>query len=631
MQSIILLCILVAFQTSFILADEDIDTLTAHEIHNNLNASAQPCSDFWNFACGGFRNASEYVDNFEWVEDQYANAMRDFLESRVAVHDEQTPRLLAQMRTYYKACTTDQLNWTSNHPTDSLMQGLSLGNKFRGLGVNGILFDEHVDVATNDSLQRVVQIQMPAWSTRYSVHRALQAIRAHEWEYKEEMIHLVEELQKLQDKYRVQEPMVETWRFRELTTQIPNIGWDTFMRLILGENYSKDELRELLFEVSDVAYLREMGQLLRDSDSRALQQYIRVRQMVYVRQSAPLKQNPKYCIHHMRALLPLGMDYIYNRFLYKNREQDTQKLQEIFIILKKTFAKYLDANRLQLTTGQLEYLRAKLREMQLKVGNLPEESSPEFYNNHYQSAHFTETNFLDNLIEALALRNRLQHEGLLESGARLDLKRYYVNDNVVKARTSPFYENERNTITVPLVFLQWPLFDHRQHSVFQHSLIGAVVAHEMNHGFEQEGVLFDAAGNESPVGLEIRESKHFQDAIKCAQRKPFVSLKERLADLNGLQLAYDAFFGLHHDSRQFEYRPYSFEREFPAPQLFLLSYAQFFCGRLPPVIGHDRDDERVNVSVGNLRQFAYDFKCEPSTEQSSPICEMWRPRDDKQF
>jgi len=171
-------------------------------------------------------------------------------------------------------------------------------------------------------------------------------------------------------------------------------------------------------------------------------------------------------------------------------------------------------------------------------------------------------------------------------------------------------------------FLQWPLFDHRQHIIFKQSLLGAVLAHEMNHAFEQDGILFDAAGNESPVGFEIRESPAFRNAIKCAEEKAYVSLKERLADLNGLQLAYDSFFGLDHDSRKFEYRPYVFEPEFTAPQLFHLSYAQFFCGSLPPVIAHDRDDERVNVSVGNLRQFAYDFKCEASQLSH---CEMWRP------
>ncbi|SPP74054.1 blast:Endothelin-converting enzyme 1 [Drosophila guanche] len=219
----------------------------------------------------------------------------------------------------------------------------------------------------------------------------------------------------------------------------------------------------------------------------------------------------------------------------------------------------------------------------------------------------------------------VKHDVLRLPHSRLDLRRYYVNDDVVKARTSPFYENERNTITVPLIFLHFPLFDHRQHSIFQYSLMGGVLAHELSHAFEHEGILFDADGNESPVGLQIRDTKAFQNAIKCAAQTPAVSLKERLADLNGLQLAYDTFFGLDHNSQLYTYRPYAFESEFQAPQLFHLSYAQFFCGILPPVLGHDRDDVRVNVNVANLRQFSLDFKCPPPAVQSPPVCELWRP------
>ncbi|XP_033254429.1 neprilysin-1-like [Drosophila miranda] len=233
----------------------------------------------------------------------------------------------------------------------------------------------------------------------------------------------------------------------------------------------------------------------------------------------------------MRALLPLGMNYLYKRYVYRHRDLlDTKQLLLIFDSLKIMFSSYLNANRLQLSAEQLSYVMKKLGAMKRR---------------------------------ALSLRTRLQHDALRLPHSRLDLHLYYVNDDVVKARTSPFYENERNTITVPLIFLQWPLFDSRQHHIFQFSLMGGVLAHELTHAFEQEGILFDSL---------------------------LLSLKERLADLNGLQLAYDTFFGPNHNSQNFEYRPYAFESEFKAPQLFHLSYAQFFCGILPPVLGHDRDD-----------------------------------------
>ncbi|EDW90755.1 neprilysin-1 [Drosophila yakuba] len=624
MGSLLLLCCCLVALLIPIQALVDINVATANDIHSNLNRTTSPCTNFWNFACGGFSSASEYVDNFERVEDQFASAMVEFMESHLGENDTLAPRLIGQMRLYYKACTADARTLHGNPRPEELVNHWTLHpKKFLVDGLNGVFIDERVDVAANDSMGWVVQIKMPDPSAKYSDLRVLQLMRLYEEEwYTWGVFELVEKMHQLQAEYRAENPLVYTWSYSELRRQIP-IPHSFFIEL-LGGNHT-EEFDRLTFEVSDVEYLRECFRFLRDFSSEPKDTYIRARQYVLLEESEPRERNPRSCIHHMRAYLPLGMNYIYDRFIYQNREQDTQKLQEILSNLKATFRKYLDANRLQLTPDQLAYVREKLKGIQIKIGNLPEEKFPEFYNNHYRSANFTMTNFLANLLEALALRTRLQNAGLLERDSRVDLRHYYVNDNVRKARTSPFYENERNTITVPMEFLQWPLFDHRQHAIFQHSLLGAVMGHEMNHAFEQEGILFDAAGNESPVGLEIRESQTFRDALKCAEQPPFVSLKERLADLNGLQLAYDSFFGLDHDSRKFEYRPYTFERQFTAPQLFHLSYAQFFCGSLPPVIAHDRDDERVNVSVGNLRQFAYDFNCETS---HSTNCEMWRPREE---
>ncbi|XP_016983894.1 endothelin-converting enzyme 2 [Drosophila rhopaloa] len=624
MGSLQLLCVFLMTSSVLIQADIDINVATSNQIHKNLNRTSAPCTEFWNFACGGFAKTSEYVDNFEWVEDKFANAMVEFMESHVGDNDTQTPQLIKQMRSYYKACTDDTLKLNLSDPQPVIWRWLRDEEGFLEHGLNGVFFEERVDVATNDSTRRVVQIRMPDQSSRISDLRVLELLRFHDWEYENKMLQLVDKIQKLQDKYREANPVVYTWTYNEIRRQIPIIKWHLIFGKLLGVHHTSKDLDHLLFEVSDVEYLQEAFQFVMDFDRGAKHMYLRVRHLVLIQESEPRVRNPKTCIHHMRAFLPLGVNYLYDRFVYQNREQDSHRLREILDSLKATFGKYLDANRLQFTPNQMAYVRAKLAGIQVKVGNLPEEKSPEFFDKQYESAVFTETSFLGNLIEVLGLRTRLQHTGLLQPGSRLDLHRYYVNDNVIKARTSPFYENERNTITVPMEFLQWPLFDHRQHAIFQHSLLGAVLAHEMNHAFEQEGILFDYSGNESPVGLGIRESQAFQDAIKCAEGTPAVSLKERLADLNGLQLAYDSFFGLAHDSRKWGYRPYAFEQEFKAPQLFLLNYAQFFCGSLPPVIAHDRDDERVNVSVGNLRQFAYDFKC----SSHSPVCEMWRPREE---
>lgn len=438
---------------------------------------------------------------------------------------------------------------------------------------------------------------------------------------------LESKLRTLRLKYRSEEePPLYSWSLTELKSQISEIDWETYFGELLE---SKLHGVDLLVEVSDVEYLRELGVLLKVSRYAGIVHYLRAQLLNLMKKVTPrLGLNfPKmmsFCVHQMRALLPLGMNYIYDNYVYKTRSQDMRILREIFENLRNMFLKYLEMNRLKLSEEQLDYMREKLIRLKLKLGNLPDAStSVEYFNNHYSSAIFSSTDFQQNVWQALRLRTFLQHAPLLQPGSAVSVKHYYVNDDVFRARNAPYFEHERNTLTIPLIFMQWPFFDHRQHSVFQYSLMGFILSHEMTHAFEQEGILFDAFGNESPLGLRIRQLPRFQSGLQCARQTPTASLKERIADVNGLQLAYDTFFGLAHDSQKFKYRPYPFEEEFLAPQLFHLNFAQFFCGRLPPAIGHDMDDVRVNEVEGNLHQFSIDFKCRAKSHAID--CEMWRP------
>lgn len=423
-----------------------------------------------------------------------------------------------------------------------------------------------------------------------------------------------------------EEPPLYSWSLTELKSQISEIDWETYFEELLD---SKLHGGDIFVEVSDVEYFRELGSELKKIGYAGVGLYLRAQLSNVMKKAAPrirlsFQEKMSFCVHQMRALLPLGMNYIYDRYVYKTRSQDMRQLREIFDNLQNMFVKYLEMNRLQLSVKQLDYVREKLIKLRFKLGNLPDAlTSDEFFNNHYSSAIFSSTDFQQNVWQALRLRTFLQHNPLLQRGSAVSVEHYYVNDDVFRARNAPYFEHERNTLTIPLIFIQWPFFDHRQHSVFQYSLMGFILSHEMTHAFEQEGILFDAVGNESPLGLRIRQLPRFQSVLQCALQTPTASLKERIADVNGLQLAYDTFFGLGHDSQKFEYQLYPFDKMFQAPQLFHLNFAQFFCGRLPPAIGHDMDDVRVNEAERNLHQFSIDFKCR--AQSHSIDCEMWRP------
>ncbi|XP_033254430.1 endothelin-converting enzyme 1-like [Drosophila miranda] len=284
-----LLCSFLLLELAPTQAFVDINMLTALQIHKNLNGSEDPCRNFWNYACGNYSaaNGTKYVDNFQLVEDLYAQAMEEFMESEgeliesdLELNEEPAARLLAQMRAYYKACIKDpEIDWSepdlhSLEPNDWALETA----KFRRHGLNAVFFDERVDVETNDSLRPVVLLKMPALSNSYSERRALQVLQRNHSGSVEAISRLVDQLRQLEATHRQEEPLVQSWSLAGLTQHIPEINWQGYFHVLLSGH-----LEGVLFEVSDVDYLRELGQLLSNASKSTINLYLRLRLTVLLK------------------------------------------------------------------------------------------------------------------------------------------------------------------------------------------------------------------------------------------------------------------------------------------------------------------------------------------------------------
>jgi putative endopeptidase len=120
---------------------------------------------------------------------------------------------------------------------------------------------------------------------------------------------------------------------------------------------------------------------------------------------------------------------------------------------------------------------------------------------------------------------------------------------IVNASYSPLM----NQITFPAGILQAPFFDMNADAAMNYGAIGAVIGHEIGHGFDDNGRRFDAEGrirdwwtaqtNENFVERSDRlvaqynEFCPFEDA--CVNGR--VSLGENIGDLGGMQMAYEAY------------------------------------------------------------------------------------------
>jgi putative endopeptidase len=116
-----------------------------------------------------------------------------------------------------------------------------------------------------------------------------------------------------------------------------------------------------------------------------------------------------------------------------------------------------------------------------------------------------------------------------------------------------YYSPVNNEIAFPAAILQFPFFDANADDAINYGGIGAVIGHEMTHGFDDSGRQYDADGT-------LRDWWTADDAAKFKERAGKVeaqffgykvldtlavngklTLGENLADLGGLAIAYDAF------------------------------------------------------------------------------------------
>ncbi|SFC00374.1 M13 family metallopeptidase [Spirosoma endophyticum] len=116
-----------------------------------------------------------------------------------------------------------------------------------------------------------------------------------------------------------------------------------------------------------------------------------------------------------------------------------------------------------------------------------------------------------------------------------------------------YYMPVNNEIAFPAAILQFPFFDAEADDAVNYAAIGAVIGHEMTHGFDDQGRQYDADGTLRDWWTKDDATNFKQRADKVKEQyfgfKVLDSLKvngqltlgENLADLGGLAIAYDAF------------------------------------------------------------------------------------------
>ena len=116
-----------------------------------------------------------------------------------------------------------------------------------------------------------------------------------------------------------------------------------------------------------------------------------------------------------------------------------------------------------------------------------------------------------------------------------------------------YYNPSFNEIVFPAGILQFPFFDFAADDAINYGAIGAVIGHEMTHGFDDQGRQYDKDGNLKDwwIKMDADQFKSKTQAIADQYSKYTVlsdlkvngnlTLGENIADIGGLAIAYQAF------------------------------------------------------------------------------------------
>ncbi len=238
--------------------------------------------------------------------------------------------------------------------------------------------------------------------------------------------------------------------------------------------------------------------------------------------------------------------------------------------------------------------------------------------------------YYDNLTAARQFRYNLNVSYL---GKPIDRTRWGMTPPTVNA----YYNATMNEIVFPAGILRFPFFDNDADDAVNYGGIGAVIGHEVSHGFDDQGSKFDHEGNlknwwteddinkfQGKTNMVVEQYNNFKvlDTLRVNGK---LTLGENIADLGGVSVAYEAFKTYSPQAKN----PYKIDG-FTPEQRFFLSWAQIWRSKMRPEAQanqiqtdpHSPGKFRCNGPLSNMVEFYELFGVKPGDK-------MWRPETER--
>jgi predicted metalloendopeptidase len=228
------------------------------------------------------------------------------------------------------------------------------------------------------------------------------------------------------------------------------------------------------------------------------------------------------------------------------------------------------------------------------------------------------------------------HRQLAKIGKPLDKQEWQMTPPTVNA----YYNPTENDINFPAGILQPPFYDFKADDALNFGGMGAVIGHELTHGFDDEGALFDPEGNLKNWWTP-EDEKAFKERTQCIvdEYDQFVAvddvhvrgkltLGENTADNGGLRIAYMALMKSLADAG----KPAEKIDGFTPEQRIFIGWGQIWCQNQTDQMArllalnneHSPGQYRANGVVENMPEFQKAWGCKAGQPMvRANACRVW--------